>query len=76
MKGQGRADSACPGRTWEAWKGSEQSGDAKLTEGVPGGPVVETLHLNPGGTGLVPGRGTKILHTPRGTAEGGKKEAN
>lgn len=74
VKGQGRADSACPGRTWEAWKGSEQSGDAKLTEGVPGGPVVETLHLNPGGTGLVPGRGTKIYTRREARLKGEKKK--
>ena len=42
---KGRADSACSGRIREAWKGSEQSGDEKLTEDFPGGAVVETLHL-------------------------------
>ena len=29
----------------------------------PGGPVVKKLPCNPGDTGSVPGRGTKILHT-------------
>ena len=28
----------------------------------PGGPVVKTLHSNAGGTGSIPGRGTKIPH--------------
>ena len=33
----------------------------------PGGPVVKNLPCNPGDTGLVPGRGTEILHSLRAT---------
>ena len=30
--------------------------------GCPGGPVVKTSLSNPGGVGLIPGQGAKILH--------------
>ena len=45
-----------------------------MTEGVPSRPVVETLHLNPGGTGLVPGRGTKIYTRREARLKGKKKK--
>ena len=32
--------------------------------GLPGGPVVKTLHFHFRGTGSIPGWGTKILHAP------------
>ena len=44
--------------TWHLFKFPQY----KKKKNFPGGPVVNTLHFHSGGTGSIPGQGTKIPH--------------